>query len=257
MNIVAASTLAFLNVPFAETLKMINGIGFEGVEIYYEGKHSLPKKEIIDDLSIYDFKTFLHAPFSDLNIASFNQTVLEESKRQIKRSLEVAADVGVELVTVHFGRYSPLGLSYPKAAVERNLESVIEISKFGGSLGIEVAFENAPNGFGAMYGPLDFIERLIEEAGIKITLDVGHANTWEVDVSDFIYRLNSFISHVHLHDNTGESDMHIAFGEGVINHKKVFAAFREIKYKKALCLEMLYEEDLKKSRKKIKSLLDV
>lgn len=256
MNVLAASTLAYLNLPLMEALKRIEGFGFGGVEIYFEGKHSMPKKEIMDALSVYDFKLFLHAPFSDLNIASFNEIVLEESKKQIKRSIEVAAEIGAEAVTVHFGRYSPLGLSYPDAAVQRNLVCVKEISSFAESLSIEAAFENAPNSFGVMYGPLDVIERLTEEAEIKITLDVGHANTWEEGAENFITRLNSFIAHVHLHDNTGEADMHTALGEGEINYKRVFAALKEINYKKALCLELLYEDDLEKSRKRIEALMD-
>ena len=252
---VAASTLAYLNHPLTLALKRICGFGFEGVEIYFEGMHSLPGKELLDNLSIYDFELFLHAPFSDLNLASFNQTVLEESKKQVKRSLEIGAEIEAQLATVHFGRYSPLGLSYPETAVERNLKSVREIASFSESLGIKVAFENAPEGFGAMLGPLDLIEKLTTEEDIKITLDVGHANTWGISVEEFISRLNSSIAHAHLHDNTGDSDLHMALGEGGIDYKKVLKAFRKIKYKNALCLEMLCEEDLKRSRNMIRTLL--
>jgi sugar phosphate isomerase/epimerase len=257
MNVITASTLAFLNQPFPEALKRIEGIGFEGVEIYFEGRHSLPRKEIMDDLSIYDFKVFMHAPFSDLNIASFNQTVLDESKGRIKHSMEIGAEIGAGIVTVHFGRYSPLGLSYPEEAVIRNTESMSEINSFAQSLDICAAFENAPKGFGAMFGPLDLIEKLVEEEGLKITLDVGHANTWNEGIEEYLYRLNSSISHVHIHDNMGESDMHMGMGDGEINYKKTFKALKKIKYKKALCLEMLYEKDLKRSRQKIKALLGV
>lgn len=255
MNIIAASTLPYLNVPLGEALKKIEGQGFEGVEIYFEGKHHLSKKEILDDLSIYDFQLYLHAPFSDLNLASFNQTILDESKRQIKRSLEVASAIGIGLVTIHFGRYSPLGLSYPEEAVRRNRESILEITKHSESLDLDVAFENAPNGFGAMYGPLENIEKLIQETGIKITLDMGHAHTWNIELENFILRLNSQISHIHIHDNTGETDMHLGMGEGGIDYKSAFEALRKIKYKSALCLEMLYEKDLKSSRNVIKSLI--
>jgi sugar phosphate isomerase/epimerase len=257
MNIIAASTLPYLNSTLGEALKIIEGQGFEGVEIYYEGRHHLPQKEILDELSIYDFQLYLHAPFSDLNLASFNQTVLDESKRQIKRSLEVASTIGIDLVTIHFGRYSPLGLSYPEKAVKRNRESVQDITEHAESLGLDIAFENAPNGFGAMYGPLENIEKLIQETSIKITLDMGHAHTWNIKLENFIFRLNSQISHIHIHDNTGETDMHLGMGEGGIDYKSAFEALREINYKNALCLEMLYEKDLKSSRKMIKSLIGV
>ncbi len=256
MNRIAASTLPYLALPLSEALQRIEGLGIAGVEVYYEGKHSLPQHSLRDALSVHDFDIFLHAPFSDLNLATFNKSVMKESKKQIKGALEVAAGVGVQATTVHFGRFSPLGLSYPEEAVKRNLESVKEISDFAGTLGVEIAFENSPKGFGVMCGSLDVLKGLVKETGVRITLDIGHANTWGKDVTDFINGLNSSIFHVHLHDNTGEGDMHLAVGEGVIDFERVFAAFREINYKNTLCLEMLYERDLEKSLSIIGTFLD-
>jgi sugar phosphate isomerase/epimerase len=254
MNIVAASTLPYLNLPFPEALKKIDDLGFEAVEIYFEGKHGLSTSEIDDALSVYDFKIFLHAPFSDLNLASFNQTVLAESKKQIKSSLEIASEINADISTIHFGRYSPLGLSYPEAAEKTNLESVREINSFSENLGIDIAFENSPSGFGAMSGPLDFIQNLVNELGIGLTLDIGHANSWDDEIGRFISELNSSIYHLHLHDNTGESDMHLALGDGDIDYERVFSALRKINYKNALCLEMLYPEDLEKSFTRLESI---
>ncbi|RMF91714.1 MAG: sugar phosphate isomerase/epimerase [Methanobacteriota archaeon] len=164
--------------------------------------------------------------------------------------------MGAGLATVHFGRYSPLGLSYPSEAMERNMESIGEITGFAEELGLDVAFENAPNNFGALAGSLDVLERLISDTGVMITLDVGHANTWTGSVEDYIHGLNSAIAHVHLHDNTGESDMHLALGAGKMDLGSVFRAFRKINYKRAFCLEMLYQEDLRRSMSRIKALMD-
>jgi sugar phosphate isomerase/epimerase len=255
MSTLIASTLPFLNLPFAEALKRIEGLGLDGVEIYFEGKHSLPANKISDLISTHDFKVYLHAPFSDLNIASFNETVLEESKRQIKNSLEIAKEIGARLATVHFGRYSPLGLSYPDTALEKNLESIRDITDIATSLDLDVAFENAPSGFGAMCGSLEVLTELVEEVEIKITLDMGHAHTWNSEIEEFISTLNSAISHVHLHDNTGDSDMHLGVGDGRIDYKKALGALGKINYKSALCLELLDEDDLKSSRNQIETIL--
>ncbi len=247
MPILAASTLPYLTLPLPSTLQCISELGFEGVEIYFEGLHNMSAEDVSDTLSTYDFKVYLHAPFSDLNLASFNETVLAESKARIKSALKTAAAVGAELATVHFGRYSPLGLSYPDSAVENNLSSLVEINSFAESLGLNIAFENAPSGFGAMCGSLDVLKDLVETTGIKITLDMGHANTWENGLPEFIQTLDSAIVHTHLHDNSGGSDDHHSLGTGSIDYKMALGALREINYKKALCLELLYEEDLKSS----------
>ncbi len=252
MSFAVASTLAYLNKSLAEAFKRINAMGFEGVEIYYEGRHNAPAEKITDDISIYDQRIYLHAPFSDLNIASFNKNVLDESKRLILESLETASLIGAEITTIHFGRYSPLGLSYPEEAVSRNRESVKEIIEHADDMGVGIAFENAPRGFGAMYGSLSMLEELVEDTGIKITLDVGHSATWESGVENFINILGESIAHVHLHDNTGNDDKHLAIGNGSLDLKMIFKAFKDINYKSALCIEVLDEKDLEVSREKLK-----
>ncbi|RMF90679.1 MAG: sugar phosphate isomerase/epimerase, partial [Methanobacteriota archaeon] len=72
MNVIAASTLAFLTKPLSEAIEDVAALGFRGIEIYYEGAHALSERELRDLLSPYDLRPFLHAPFSDLNLASFN-----------------------------------------------------------------------------------------------------------------------------------------------------------------------------------------
>ncbi len=255
-NLLAASTLPYLNIELEEAAARINDIGFAGLEIYYEGKHSLGRRELEEILSSYDFEVYLHAPFSDLNIASLNRTVLEESTRSIKRALEIASQIEASVATAHFGRYSPLGLSYPERALEQNRRSVEELSAYGEGLDVTLAFENSPKGFGVMYGSYETIKRLVEETDIRITLDLGHANTWDGGVEEFVTGLNNHIYHTHLHDNTGESDMHLGLGKGEMDLKKSLGALKKISYKRALCLETLYEEDLMESRESIKKVLE-
>lgn len=55
-----------------------------------------------------------------------------------------------------------------------------------------------------------------------MTIDFGHANTMG-KVNDFIKVLKS-ASHVHIHDNHGKSDEHLAIGEGTIDWNKVSKA---------------------------------
>lgn len=244
MNRMVASTLPYLNLPLSEAYNRIASRDFGGIEIYYEGNHSESTKNIQDILSTGNLKPYMHAPFSDLNIASLNKVILNESKKQIKNSIDVAREINSEIVTVHFGRYSPLGLSYPEKAMHQNLESIREIQEYAQRQQVNISFENAPNGFGAMYGPLNLIEKLINEEGIAITLDIGHANTWDESIQEFMVRLNDSIAHIHLHDNNGESDGHMSIGSGNLDFEKIAESLDVINYKKALCLEMLYENDL-------------
>ena len=76
----------------------------------------------------------------------------------------------------------------------------------------------------------DFLCRYPEEIlgltegipGIGITLDVGHANT--NGLVDAFLKYIEEVNHLHIHDNHGQSDEHLALGDGAIDWKKVGAA---------------------------------
>jgi sugar phosphate isomerase/epimerase len=78
-----------------------------------------------------------------------------------------------------------------------------------------------------MIGIKEFLCRQPEELigmtegieGIGMTFDFGHANTMGMvnDFLPFVYRAH----HIHIHDNHGMSDEHLALGEGTINWEQV------------------------------------
>ncbi len=55
--------------------------------------------------------------------------------------------------------------------------------------------------------------------GIGMTFDFGHANTIG-KVNDFLHYAKK-ADHIHIHDNNGMSDEHLALGEGTISWSKV------------------------------------
>ena len=50
--------------------------------------------------------------------------------------------------------------------------------------------------------------------GIGMTFDLGHANTIG-KVNDFLHQVNK-AHHLHVHDNNGMTDQHLALGDGTI-----------------------------------------
>jgi sugar phosphate isomerase/epimerase len=74
-----------------------------------------------------------------------------------------------------------------------------------------------------MIGVREFLCRFPEELigmtegieGIGMTFDFGHANTVG-KVSEFLQQVQR-ADHVHIHDNHGAADQHLALGDGNIN----------------------------------------
>ncbi|MHC1565516.1 MAG: TIM barrel protein, partial [Candidatus Syntropharchaeales archaeon] len=79
-------------------------------------------------------------------------------------------------------------------------------------------------------------------------LDVGHANTAGV-LDEF---LTCDINHIHLHDNNGGTDEHLAIGEGTIDFKEVARATKDDGITKIL--ELRREDDIEPSLNRLREL---
>ncbi|MFQ5872146.1 MAG: sugar phosphate isomerase/epimerase family protein, partial [Candidatus Geothermarchaeales archaeon] len=88
----------------------------------------------------------------------------------------------------------------------------------------------------------DQIQGLIQEVNCGFTLDLGHANTL-VEPTQFLDALSDRIVDVHLHDNHGDYDSHLAVGEGNINFRRQFEALETVGFQGSLIMEQHRLED--------------
>lgn len=205
-----------------ESVDWVFGIeecGYDGWEISAEGNYRLDVLEnfarIRDVLDSTKLKVTVHAPFTDLNLASLNYPIYRESIRQIRLCVENAAEI-TDRVTIHPGYLSPAGKLIPEKVWELQKSALVEIGSFSADYGILTCLEN-------MIDIDEFLCRNCEEIfgmtegieGIGVTFDVGHANTVG-EVNAFLNRIKD-VHHVHLHDNHGIHDEHLALGNGSID----------------------------------------
>ena len=66
------------------------------------------------------------------------------------------------------------------------------------------------------------IIRRVDDPRLRLCLDVGHANSSasNVPVSEWIACCAPYLSHVHLHNNEGDRDLHAPLGTGTIDMEK-------------------------------------
>ena len=86
-------------------------------------------------------------------------------------------------------------------------------------------------------------------------LDVGHlmafaGSTWQV----WLEKLQPWLGQLHLHDNTGKNDDHIAIGQGQFNFQELFTHLKENKLSPLITLEPHTEKDLWASLEAIRSM---
>ena len=59
-------------------------------------------------------------------------------------------------------------------------------------------------------------------------LDIGHANCDSAQpVEDWAQGLNPYLTHIHVHDNQGDRDAHLALGDGNLKWEKIQEIFMQ------------------------------
>jgi sugar phosphate isomerase/epimerase len=194
---------------------------FDGWEIVGEGVHTITdiRGELETMIPSYDLQLSLHAPFSDVNIGSFNQRIRDEAVRQVIESIEVADQLGMKTATVHPGFLSPISFSNPEKVIEITCESIQLIDTRVKGLGIKVGVENMPDMIVTTCQEAKDLLRLIEGTEIGICFDVGHANTTG-EAENFLNQADKFVN-IHLHDNDGNGDYHMPMGAGTVDFESL------------------------------------
>lgn len=228
---VSFSSLALVNNPF-DWAYDLEDLGFSGWEVVSEGRQQLNEKTLSEIRNVVETTNLvltLHLPFSDLNLGSLNHPIWKETIRQMKKCLERASDF-VELAVVHPGHLSPLGMQLPDMAWQQSIEGLRAVCDFANEFGIKIGVENMvnmPHVFGKQPGEIVGMIESLERENAGLTLDVGHANT-NGNVPEFLENLGGVV-HVHLHDNNGKSDEHLALGKGNVKWKEVIGKFKGYK----------------------------
>jgi sugar phosphate isomerase/epimerase len=220
------SSSALVDRPF-DWAYQLEDLGYTGWEIVNEGRQKLTvenvslAREIVETTKLV---ITIHLPYSDLNLASMNQPIWDETVRQMKACLSLASDFS-RLAVAHPGHLSPLGMQMPDKAWSQNILGLQQLCDHAADLDMVIAVENMVN-MPALLGRrpeeiMGIIEN-IDRENVGFILDVGHANT-NGNVEKFL-ELRDHVIHVHIHDNHGSKDEHLPVGTGTVPWEKVAAA---------------------------------
>ena len=197
----------------------IEEAGYAGWEIVGDGNYRLDNpgcfRRIEEVIASTHLGITVHAPYGDLNLATLNDPIWHESIRQVCTCIEHASRI-TDRVTIHPGYLSPLENSCPRKSGNSRRKRSGRSGNLQQTAGVLACLEN-------MIGVKEFLCRVPDELigmtegieGIGMTFDFGHANTMGL-VNDFLAHVNR-ASHIHIHDNNGLSDQHLALGEGTID----------------------------------------
>jgi sugar phosphate isomerase/epimerase len=204
----------FMRTP-AEWAEGITRDGFNAVEILCEGpnwpRHA-PKDAITDSFRGRELEIYMHSPTIDLNPASLNRGIREETQRQLCESEDMAAAIGARYVTTHPG-FVHKEMVWAICR-EYTLQVLGEAADYARSLGVILSFENMP------YRPTYYRQSPEELQAFRrhcrcgITIDVGHAILCP---EPYAFLELDGISYPHVNDNHGSKDQHLCPGDGILD----------------------------------------
>ena len=239
---IGASTLAGIEDKLESVLEFIEGLGLD----YAELVHQFPTENIDEELlGSFNLKYSIHAPFMDVNIAALQEKSRTNSIDQIKSSIDLANKIDAEAVVVHPGVTSFLPNKYfRKEVMNFANESMIEIGKYADDLGVLATFENMPSFNTMIYDNIYELNEFLISNDLSMTLDIGHANHAGYSPDEMIF---DSIKHIHMHDNFGDDDAHLPFGEGSIDLKCIYHKLQQKNYDGIYIIEVNDYDSIKKS----------
>jgi len=169
----------------------------------------------------------IHAPFIDLSPGSPDPAVRALTRRRFEQVLEAARPFRPLRIVCHGGydwkRYRYL--------LERWIENSLATWEWmargaksvGAALMLENVYERGPDELAVLLMPL-------KAHGVGFCLDTGHQAAFSTTpLAQWLESLSPFLGQLHLHDNFGEWDDHMALGRGSIDFEALFRLLREIR----------------------------
>jgi len=188
----------------------------------------------------------LHAPFVDLSPGSTDPHIRMVTRRRFKQILELVTIFRPKTVVCHAGyddkRYWYFKDFWVKNSVEMWSWLGQGLRAEGSLLMLENVYEHGPNDIRILF------ERL-ENQGIGFCLDTGHQAVFgHVSLETWVDSLGPYIGQLHLHDNSGEKDDHLAMGMGTVDFQALFKQLGAMrKDPPVITLEPHREEDFRPS----------
>lgn len=184
----------------------------------------------------------LHAPFQDLLPGALDEIILDSSRRRLGQAFRLLPVFKPVTIVCHLGYDAKLYQWDRKNWLARSAATWKEFTALAAAHGVTVMVENVYE-----TDPDLFVEliTLVKAPNLQVCLDVGHLQAF--GGGDFDRWLNTLWPHIgqlHLHDNRGDQDAHLALGQGTVPLKSVLHFLAERDHRPLVTLEPHQEGSL-------------
>ena len=181
-------------------------------------------------------RTFTHGPFFGLDIASLDVCISEYSADCLITGLEATEALGAGVMVMHTGYLPQFSRGGRRHWMRNWAERMPPVVEHAEKLGVTIALENTWD---------DRPEIMLHLAGllrggkVGFCLDTGHVNAFSrISVNRWWDMIGDRVVALHLHDNDGISDDHLAPGEGTFDLPALASRIRTLDRMPLLDLEV-------------------
>jgi deoxyribonuclease-4 len=236
--------------PVLEAMERAASYGFKGVEIMTIYPQLDARKfgtaerdQMLAAMDRLNLKVVsLNPTFIDLNLASRSDTFRQESINEVKATIDVAAEIGAELVVIGPGRRHPLVLEPLEMSDSFAHPAMRECIDYAANRGVIYGFENITSLYMVRADEIaEFIDK-VDNPYCRAVYDVANGLYVE-DPATAIRTLGERIVHVHLSDTDGKVPAHWPVGKGDVDFASVARALQDIGFQRWSMLETTWMED--------------
>ena len=218
----------FVNVPYPRlvqdfdlirTHRLQPEIGLEGEWLY-----TTPRVEfaaVAAQLHAEDLACTIHAPFFDLLPGALDRQIRAASRDKLRRAFELLPLFQPRSIVCHLG-FEANKHGYKEAEwfghARDTFQELLAMAEASGvTLMLENTYETSPTQLKDMLTALD-------SPHARFCFDLGHSlafakNSWR----DWFPTMAPWLGQLHIHDNDGSRDAHLAPGQGVFDFAGFFA----------------------------------
>ncbi len=253
----AFSTNAYLRFSFAEAVRRLAALGYQGVEIMADVPHAWPaflldeqkqaiRQALADNrLAISNINAFMMHAINDSRQRYWHPSWIEPDRhyRQIRidhtrRALTLARELGAACITTEPGGPVEAGGSW-SAALRLFVEGLKTVAEHAEREGVLLLIEPEP---GLLIETGDqFLELMqhLDSPAVGLNFDIGHFYCVGDDPATTVPRLARYIRHFHLEDIAATRvHHHLIPGEGAIDFPATLRAIADIGYQGWITVEL-------------------
>jgi sugar phosphate isomerase/epimerase len=184
-----------------------------------------------------------HAPFFDLRPGALDRKVREVTIERLKQVFDLVPLFGPKSVVCHASFDEKYYVSKEDEWLENSRETWRHFLAIAGETDTMIAIENVYEA-----DPY-YLKRLLDtfekDPRISLCFDTGHFNAFsKTPLDSWMDELGSSIGQIHLHDNRGFKDEHVAVGEGTFPFFEFFERLKKNRKSPIITLEPHTEETL-------------